>query len=193
MRSYSSSFEIGTPQFGNHMLPVQNQGRDLNRELKLSIASGFRWIWIGLKKKPSISSSIPSLKSRWNGLKSHLYVLAYAFLPSRFFNFAPCSWGFPGGSVLKRPLDSAEDARDSGLIPGLRRSPGGGDGNPLRYSCLKNFMDRGSWWATVHRVTKSQTWLKQLSMPTHTVKDIKYRREWKTGHRVRRSQKEIRW
>ena len=49
------------------------------------------------------------------------------------------------------------NAGDAGLIPGLRRSPGGGNGNPLQYSCLKNPMDRAAWWATVQGVTKSQT------------------------------------
>ena len=44
-----------------------------------------------------------------------------------------------------------------GSIPGSGRSPGGGHGNPLQYSCLENPMDRGAWWATVHGVTKSQT------------------------------------
>ena len=46
--------------------------------------------------------------------------------------------GFPGGSVVKNPPASAEDVRDTGLIPGLGRSPGGGHGNPLQYSCLEN-------------------------------------------------------
>jgi len=45
---------------------------------------------------------------------------------------------------------------DTGLIPGLGRSPGEGNGNPLQYSCLENFMDRGGWLAKVHRVTRSQ-------------------------------------
>ena len=58
---------------------------------------------------------------------------------------------FPGGS------DSKEPAGDPGSIPGLGRSPGEGNGNPLQYSCLENSMDRGAWWATVHRVPKSQT------------------------------------
>ena len=49
------------------------------------------------------------------------------------------------------------NAGDPGSIPGLGRSPGGGHGNPLQYSCLQNPMDRGAWWATVHGVTKSQT------------------------------------
>ena len=53
--------------------------------------------------------------------------------------------------------------RDMGLIPGLGRSPGGGHGTPLQYSCLENPIDRGAWWATVHGVSKSRTGLKQLS------------------------------
>ena len=61
---------------------------------------------------------------------------------------------FPGGSVAKNPSASEGDA---GSIPGLGRSPGEGNGNPLQYSCLENSMDRGAWWATVHGVTKSQT------------------------------------
>ena len=49
--------------------------------------------------------------------------------------------------------------RDAGSIPGLSRSPGEGTGNPLQYPCLENPMDRGEWWATVHRVEKSWTQL----------------------------------
>ena len=68
--------------------------------------------------------------------------------------------GFPGGSVVKNP---PANAGDSGLIPsrkGSGRSPGEGNGNPLQYSCLENPMDRGVWWATVHRVAKEldMTW-----------------------------------
>ena len=63
--------------------------------------------------------------------------------------------GFPGGSVLKNLPASAGDAGDLGSIPGLGRSPGGGHGNPLQYSCLKNPMGRGAWWAIVHGVTES--------------------------------------
>ena len=50
--------------------------------------------------------------------------------------------GFPGGTVVKNPPVNAGDARDAGSIPGLGRSPGGGHGNPLQYSCLENPMDR---------------------------------------------------
>ena len=58
--------------------------------------------------------------------------------------------------MVKNPPASAGDARDVGLIPGSGRSPGGGDGNPLQYSCLGNPMDRGAWRATVHGAGKSQ-------------------------------------
>ena len=68
--------------------------------------------------------------------------------------------GFPDGSVSK---ESACNAGDLGLIPGLGRSPGEGPSNPLQYSCLENPINRGAWWATVHGVTKSQTQLKRLS------------------------------
>ena len=61
------------------------------------------------------------------------------------------------GSVVKNLPANAGDARDAGLIPGPGRSPRGGNGNPLQYSCLENPTDRGAWWATVHGVAKSQT------------------------------------
>ena len=61
---------------------------------------------------------------------------------------------FPGGSVSK---ESAWDSGDLGLIPGLGRSPGEGNGNPLQYSCLENPMKRGAWWAIVHGVAESDT------------------------------------
>ena len=66
--------------------------------------------------------------------------------------------------VVKNPPANAGDIRQEGLIPGLGRSPGGGHGNSLQYSCLENPKDRGAWWATVHRVAQSWTQLKQLSM-----------------------------
>ena len=62
-------------------------------------------------------------------------------------------WGFPDDSVVKNLPAVAED---SGLIPGLGRSPGEGNNNPLQFSCFGNPMDRGAWQATVHGVTKSQ-------------------------------------
>ena len=65
--------------------------------------------------------------------------------------------GFTGGSVVKNPPTNARNLGDTGLVPGLGRSPGGGNGNPLQYSCLENSMDRGSWQTRVHAVAKSQT------------------------------------
>ena len=53
--------------------------------------------------------------------------------------------------------ESACSAEDAGLIPGWGRSPGGGHGNPLQYSCLENPTDRGAWWATVYRLAESDT------------------------------------
>ena len=54
--------------------------------------------------------------------------------------------------VLKNPPANVGDIRDAGLIPGSGRSPGGGHGHLLQYSCLENLMGRGGWWATVHGV-----------------------------------------
>ena len=65
--------------------------------------------------------------------------------------------------MVKNPLANAGDIRDAGFIPGSGRSPAGGHGNSLQYSCLENPMDRGAWRAIVHRVTKSQTRLKDLA------------------------------
>ena len=62
--------------------------------------------------------------------------------------------------------ESACNVVDLGLIPGSGRSPGEGNSNPLQYSCLGNPMDRGAWWATVHRVAKSQT--RWSTHSTHT-------------------------
>ena len=59
--------------------------------------------------------------------------------------------------VVKNPSANAGDVRDTGLIPGLGRSPAEGNGNPLQYSCLENPVDRGTWWAIVRGVAKSQT------------------------------------
>ena len=70
--------------------------------------------------------------------------------------------------VVKNPPANAWDLRDMGSIPGLGRSPEGGNGNPLQYSCLGNPMERGAWWATVRRIVKSQTRLSD-QVCTHTV------------------------
>ena len=67
--------------------------------------------------------------------------------------------GFPGGSGVK---NQPANAGDKGSIPGLKRSPGEENGNPLQYSCLENSMDRGAWQATVHEIAKESDMSQQL-------------------------------
>ena len=82
--------------------------------------------------------------------------------------------------VVKSPPANAGDVRDVGSIPGSGRSPGGGHGNPLQYSCLENSTDREAWWATVHRVAKSWT---QLHVPTCTkLKPYPDMTSWTSAH-----------
>ena len=69
--------------------------------------------------------------------------------------FIKCLKGFPGGAVVENlPITNERDPENSGSIPGLGRSSGVGNSNPLQYSCLEDSVDRGVWWATVHGVTK---------------------------------------
>ena len=72
-------------------------------------------------------------------------------LPSEFRTLPECGMGFPGGSVVKNQPTNAGDA---GSILGSGRSPGGGNGKPLHYSCLENPLDRGAWQVTVSRGRK---------------------------------------
>ena len=73
--------------------------------------------------------------------------------------------GFPGGSVVKNPPANAEDV---GSVPGLGRSPGGGNGNPLQYSWLENSMDIGAWRAPVHGVAKESGTTERSAAPVIT-------------------------
>ena len=70
--------------------------------------------------------------------------------------------------VVKNLPDNAWGVSDVGSIPGLRRFPRGGNGNPFQYSCLENRMERGAWWATVHGAAKSQAQLSDLAQSTYT-------------------------
>ena len=91
--------------------------------------------------------------------------LAYPALAGKFFTIVP-----PGKPLLTGSSDSEESAcnvGDLGSIPGLGRSTGEGNGNPLQYSCLQNPMDRGSWWATVHGAEKRWTGLSNQTCSTH--------------------------
>ena len=69
--------------------------------------------------------------------------------------------------MVKTPPASAGDGRDAGSIPGLGRSPGGGHGDPLQYSCLENSMDRGARWGIVHGVAKSRMRLSDFTFTFH--------------------------
>ena len=93
----------------------------------------------------------------------HAWDLSLALTPTHGRGLGLWKSGFPIKDGLL-PACSAGAKGDMGSIPGLGRSPGGGHGNPLQCSSLENPMDRGAWWAIVHRVTKSQTHLKWLSM-----------------------------
>ena len=86
------------------------------------------------------------------------------FLSEEIWRNKMASQGFPNGSVVKNPPANTGASRDMGLIPGLGRFPGGGNGKLIQYSCLENPVDRGAWQATVYGVTKSRTLLKCLSM-----------------------------
>ena len=76
----------------------------------------------------------------------------FKYLTILFVNYTTITLGFPCGLVVKNP-----PAGDVGSIPGSGRSPGGGNSNPVQYSCLENLMDIGAWQTRVHRVAKSQT------------------------------------
>ena len=66
------------------------------------------------------------------------------------------TWASRAAREVKKPAANAGDVREAGSLPVSERSPGGGDGNPLQYSCLGNTLDREAWWAAVHAVTESQ-------------------------------------
>ena len=92
------------------------------------------------------------------------------------------SWASHVALVIKNPPANVGDIRDVGLIPAVGRSSGEGHGSPLQYSCLKNPMDRGTWWTMIHRVTKSQTQLKWLSTCTKKLSCVLS--QWPWGHSV---------
>ena len=101
-------------------------------------------------------------KRHWEVAENHdfscIYPIKYISLKkSIYLTFLVAH--FLGGSDTK---ESACSTGDPGLIPGLGRSPREGNDYPLQYSCLKYSMDRGAWWATVHGVAKSRTWLSNL-------------------------------
>ena len=93
-----------------------------------------------------------------------------------------CFGGFPSGPgpVVKNLPAMQETQEILESVPGLGRCPRGGHGNPLQYSCLQNPMDWRAWWATVHRVSKSQIWLKELN--TNVCTYFTFGSSWKLFH-----------
>ena len=118
---------------------------------------------------------------------------------------------FPGGTVVKNPPANTGDTREAGSIPGLGRSPGVGNGNPLQYSCLENSVDRGDWWATVYVVTKSRTqlsdWAQQLTIHiqhcislkwpllfmAHEIIELIYQTLWISWDNVKKTEETLDW
>jgi len=85
-------------------------------------------------------------------------IIGNIYITVKYINMCvPYVWASQVALVVKNLPANVGDARDAGLIPGLGRSPGGGHGNPLQYSCLENPMDRGVWRSTVHGITQSWT------------------------------------
>ena len=105
---------------------------------------------------PSVLSFLPSVPPAITG-------------ETPFWRLSILLWASQVALAVNSSPAKAGDTRDAGSIPGPGRSPGGGHGHPLQCSCLVNPVDRGAWRATVHRVAKSQTWLKWLSTHAHTL------------------------
>ena len=97
-----------------------------------------------------------------------VYCLSYFWIILESWEYWSCALNYLGLFWWLGGKESSCNVRDSGLIPELGRSPGGGNGKPLQKSCLENPMDKGAWWVTVHGVTRSQIRPKWLSTNTCT-------------------------
>ena len=114
-----------------------------------------------LPRRPLVCSAIP--------LRMTLATppLSWSWFPHLTARKMDLTRGFPGGASGKGP--ACRCRLDTGSIPGLGRSPGGEQSNPLQYSCPEDPMDREAWQAAVHSTTQSQTQLKQLSKHAHSL------------------------
>ena len=101
-----------------------------------------------------------NIRNLWLSLPPHLPPDSVKMLVLLF-------WGLPWWFSSKESACVIGDAGDKGSVPGSGRSPGGGNDNPLQYSCLENSMDRGAWWATVHGVAKSRTGLSSWALTSY--------------------------
>ena len=123
--------------------------------------------WSACRIGDNVSSHLWKIQSATARFSSqHNFCQPFIMLPIYLYL---CMYiGLPQWLNGRESTCNAGDTVDMGLIPGSGTTPGGGYGNPLQYSCLENPMDRRAWWATVQRVTKSQTQLKWLSTHTHS-------------------------
>ena len=123
-----------------------------------------RYTWSQVQTGPSLELSSAWVAKSWTQLKSPAHTCTHTCTHTHTHT---CTQLLRDTSqiplVVKNPPTNAGDIRDADSFPALRKSPRGGHGNPLQYSCLEYPIDRGAWQATVHGVTKSQPQLKQLS------------------------------
>ena len=147
----------GWPGLGH--IPTPGSGRICAQEERIAM-----WRGGGFQEK---KQDTPASLCHWwtlfkNGKDSNFVLLTTVLMVVMTFHSSCLLFTEPtyktlvDGSVVKSP---PAHGGDMGLIPGLESSPEERNGNPLQYSCLGNLMDRGAWWATVHRITKSQMWL----------------------------------
>ena len=144
---------------------------------QLFASGGLPWLGVFIKLQAQRLFYSNSIQTWWilldlifNSIQTWWILLDLIFVsvdlvPVAWLNFCTPELDFPGGSVVKNPRAKERDARDVGLIPGLGRSSEVGNGSPLQCCFLENSMDRESWRAAVHGVTKSWTW---LNTHTHT-------------------------
>ena len=159
------------------------------------MASPTQWTWVWASSgrwwrtgKPGVLQSMESQGVRqdwttevnWFFRMLHLSIKFYysrgecshAEWSSEFFkSLVYLPWGLVGSSVVKNVPANAGDA---GSVPGLERSPGVGNGNPLQYLCLESPMDIEAWWPTVHRVKKSPMWLSEWARVTYYESQIQF-------------------
>ena len=147
------------PFSGNLLEPVSSA----LRQILYTVPTGTLGWWCPLKKwNPNNWAPYSWETSR--RVEQGIQTFEHGWSPRSTESFLQLLYSFDSDG--KESACNAGDVRDAGLIPGLGRSPGGGNGNPFQYSCLENPMDRGIWRTAVHRITKSRIRMKQPSMHT---------------------------
>ena len=139
---------------------MKEESKRKRKEERKCVSSMARIQDVGAQETPSGRPAVPWPEGRPTSRADTSLILLCLHLPERGKEMVNVC--FPGGSGVKA---SAWNAGDPGSIPGLGRSPGEGNGNPLQYSCLKNPMDGGAWRATVRGVPRvGHDWATSLSL-----------------------------